>query len=59
MDKKIMKVTLTIDEVNIIDDALNEALEGAIHFDEMGEECPHCKFIYALEIIDKAETIND
>jgi len=54
-----MKVTLTIDEVNIIDDALNEALEGAIHFDEMGEECPHCKFIYALEIIDKAETIND
>ena len=54
-----MKIILTIDQMHIIEDALNEALEGAIHFGEMGEECPHCKFQKALETIDKAETVND
>jgi hypothetical protein len=54
-----MKIILTIEQSYIIEDALNEALESAIHFDDMGEECPHCKFQRALEILDEADTIND
>ena len=54
-----MKVMLTLTQQNIIEDALNEALEGAIHFKDMGNECPHCKFQKALEVLDKAETVWD
>jgi len=46
-------------DIEIIQDALYEALEGAVHFDKMEENCPHCKFVEAIEILGtRGETEN-
>ena len=45
--------TLTLEQYHIIAYAVIEAAEGAIHFEEMGGECPHCKFQEALKILDE------
>lgn len=54
-----MKVILTLKQYHIIEDAVIEAAEGAIHFNDMGENCPHCKFQKALETLNEAATKND
>ena len=47
-----MSVKYTPKQIDAIRDALTEALEGAIHFDDMEDDCPHCKFVNALYILD-------
>jgi hypothetical protein len=54
--KKEMKITYEYDDIQMVKEALNEALEGAVHFKDMGRNCPHCMSMAALEILSKGKT---